>query len=297
MLSGREIAERVLLRLDLVPDKGGSAREAARHFLAYDMPVELLPDVVDAVLDLLPDPADQDEVRSGAKPVSELRIAMAFSEAADADRRRAVLARLLCDALSVLRVRADGRGLERRSDASAEMAFEEAVKEAAAAAADAGSAAAHLRTAWDCVHTLHPDPVKAYAEAIKAVESAAHTVVEPRRARATLGTMLGHLRANPHYFSLVIAGPDGQGDVGPLIGCLALLWEGQSSRHGSSATTREETLEESTMAVHMAVTLVQWFTSGAVQRSNAGDRKVSDSGHGRVVRRAVRNQRPGRGRL
>jgi hypothetical protein len=120
------------------------------------------------------------------------------------------------------------------------------------------------------VHALRPDPVKAYALAVKAVESAAHAVVEPRNARATLGTMLGHRRANRGRFSLVIGGPDGTGDVGPLIACLTLLWEGQSSRDGSSVPTRDETLEEAAMAVHLAVMLVQWFTSGAVRRSAAG---------------------------
>jgi hypothetical protein len=87
------------------------------------------------------------------------------------------------------------------------------------------------------VHALRPDPVKAYAQAIKAVESAAHALVEPRNAKATLGTMLGHLRSNRGRFSLVIPGPNGNGDVEPLIACMTLLWDGQ------------------------------WFTSGAVRRS------------------------------
>lgn len=30
--------------------------------------------------------------------------------------------------------------------------------------------------------------------------------------------------------------------MGPLISCVTLLWEGQTSRHGSSAPTRRETL-------------------------------------------------------
>jgi len=57
--------------------------------------------------------------------------------------------------------------------------------------------------------------------------------------------------------------------VEPLIACTALLWDGQSSRHGSSTPTRDETLEEATMAVHLAAALVHWFTSGAVRRSGA----------------------------
>ena len=253
------IASRLVLRLNLVlPDAEDDkdhdtlydSDEAARNFLAYGTPVGWLPDVADAVLDLLPVSSDGDQVGIAWK--------------ATVARLRATLGRLLHDALSVLRLRADGRGLERRSDVLAEAAFTEAVK-GAEAALDAGSAATHLRAAWGCVYALHPDPGKAYGEAIKAVESAAHAVVEPRRARATLGTMLGHLRDHPDRFSLVIAGPDGRDGVGPLIECLTLLWEGQSSRHGSSVPTREETLEEATMALHLAVMLVQWFTSGAVR--------------------------------
>jgi hypothetical protein len=120
---------------------------------------------------------------------------------------------------------------------------------------------------WACVHALRPDPVKAYALAIKAVESAAQALVESRNAKATLGTMLGHLKANRDRFSLVIGGPDGKGDVGSLIENMRLLWEGQTSRHGSSKPTRDEAPEEAAMALHLAVTLVQWFTSGAVRRS------------------------------
>ncbi len=135
------------------------------------------------------------------------------------------LSGLLDDALSVLRVEPGGGGLERRADASAEAAFGEAVR-SAKAAAGAGSAAVQLREAWGCVHTLRPDPVKAHAQAIKAVESAAHALVEPRNAKATLGTMLGHLRSNHDRFSLVIPGPDGKGDVGLLIACMTLLWDG-----------------------------------------------------------------------
>jgi hypothetical protein len=105
-----------------------------------------------------------------------------------------------------------------------------------------------------------------YGEAIKAVEAAAHAVLEPNQRLSTLGKMRGHLRANLNQFSLVIKGPDGRGDTGPLLGCISLLWDGQTSRHGSSSPTRPETLEEAVMAVHLAVMLVQWFTSGAVRR-------------------------------
>lgn len=83
-------------------------------------------------------------------------------------------------------------------------------------------------------------------------------------ATATLGSMIGALRNNQQGFALAIMGPGGPSDAGPLLECLSLLWRGQTSRHGFSRPTRPETLEEATMAVHLAVMLVQWLTSGAV---------------------------------
>jgi hypothetical protein len=117
------------------------------------------------------------------------------------------------------------------------------------------------------VHALHPDPGKGYAEAIKAVEAAAHAVIQPRHKRATLGSMLGHQRDNKDRFSMVITGGDSLADIDLLIGCMSHLREGQSSRHGSSVPTQVESPEEAAMALHLAVMLVQWFASGGVRRA------------------------------
>jgi hypothetical protein len=50
-------------------------------------------------------------------------------------------------------------------------------------------------------YALHADPGKGYAEAIKAVEATVHAVIQPRHKKATLGSMLGHLRDNKERFS------------------------------------------------------------------------------------------------
>lgn len=267
------IVERVMMRLDLVLpdaeadeyDQPDTARGRARRFLAYDTSVDLLLDVVDAVLDLLPAPPEFADLLTHppAQPLAR-RAGLVPGTATWVKGRRTLLDRVFGDSLSVLRVQPGGRGLERRSDALAEVAFGETAA-SAEAAPDAGSAAGQLREAWGCVYALRPDPVKGYWLAVKAVESAAHAVVLPDDAKATLGRMLGHLKASRDRFSLVIGGPGGRGEVGPLIECMRLLWEGQTSRHGSRSPTRDETLEEAVMAVHLAVMLVQWFTSGAVR--------------------------------
>jgi hypothetical protein len=221
--------------------------ETEARFLTSNTPVDLLADVVDAVLHLLPSFFD---------PLSfEPRL----------DPGRTELAWLLEDS-PVLRMQPSGDGLERWSGVLAKEAFAEAVR-SAGMTERAGSADGHLGKAWECVHASAPDPVRAYWEAVKAVEAAAHAVLEPNNSNATLGSMLGVLRAHPESFSLAISGRDGRaGDAGRLIACIELLWKGQSARHGSSTPTRPETLEEATAAVHLAVMLVQWFTSGAVRR-------------------------------
>ena len=47
---------------------------------------------------------------------------------------------------------------------------------------------------------------------------------------------------------------------------MELLWTGQTSRHGAQTVARRETQQETAMAVHLAVLLVHWFTTGAVRR-------------------------------
>jgi hypothetical protein len=126
----------------------------------------------------------------------------------------------------------------------------------------AGSAASHLHTAWEEIHAFEPDPVKAYSEAIKAVEAAAHAVIEPDNDESTLGTMIRELFDKDSKVSLAISG----GRVSTLRSMMSLLWFGQTSRHGGQYSTKLETFEQAEMAVHLAVTLVEWFASGKVRR-------------------------------
>jgi hypothetical protein len=178
----------------------------------------------------------------------------------------ATLARFLEEGASVYYVDIPGKRLARRADATAATAFQEATT-AAANKPDAGSAATQLKSAWDTIHALHPDAPKAYREAVSAVESAAHAIIEPNHPTAHMGTMLGHLRANTGKYTLAIPGPSGTGDIAPLLAMMELLWTGQTSRHGNKNPARLETQQEAQMAVHLAVALVNWFTSGAIRRA------------------------------
>ncbi|MGA5552372.1 hypothetical protein [Streptomyces pseudogriseolus] len=108
--------------------------------------------------------------------------------------------------------------------------------------------------------------MRAYSEAIKAVECAAHAVIQPNHAKATLDTMLGEIKGARHKFSTAIPAPAGD-PIAPAEAMMRTLWEGQTSRHGAQTETVPETLEAARAGVHLAAALVQWFVSGAVIRT------------------------------
>lgn len=178
--------------------------------------------------------------------------------------QRQSLQQLLDDSLSAYAISQDGRGLQNRADSTATAALTDSMA-AANARGDAGSAGDHLATAWAHAYAIRPDPVRAYSESIKAVEAAAHAIVEPNNAKATMGTMLRHMRNHPTDFLLMLPSPGVTIDA--VIGMMAALWAGQTSRHASQNPTRPETVGEARAAVHLAVALVQWFAAGVVRRS------------------------------
>jgi hypothetical protein len=214
--------------------------EPAKAVLLGTDGIELL-DVVDAVLGY------EDEEWSGLDEYGEL-------------------ARLLDAAGSAYRVNADKNGLELRITPTVRDAVGQTVTDAASVPAT-GSAADHLATAWQAAYGLHPDPVRAYSEAIKAVESAAHAVIQPNHARATLGTMLGEIGNARAKFTAAISTPAGKDPIAPVEAMMRTLWDGQTSRHGKQTATVPETLEAARAGVHLAATLVQWFASGAIVRT------------------------------
>ncbi|MCX4826243.1 hypothetical protein OG883_42050 [Streptomyces sp. NBC_01142] len=176
------------------------------------------------------------------------------------------LARLLDHAGSVYRVNDTGDGLEERITPTIRDAVRHTVAEADARPT-AGSAAEHLAIAWQAAYGLHPDPGKAYGEAIKAVESAAHAVIQPNHARATLGTMLGEIGNARAKFTTAISTSAGKDPIAPVEAMMRALWDGQTSRHGKQTGTVPETLDAARASVHLAAALVQWFASGAVART------------------------------
>ncbi len=131
-----------------------------------------------------------------------------------------------------------------------------------------GSASEHLDTAWKAAFGRDPNPTHAYAEAVKAVEAVAVPLVLPNDSDATLGKVIGHIRANAQSYSLVftthaeaIKGST-LTPVQAVIAMTDLLWSNQP-RHaeGDSRPAVAATQPQAELAVHIALTLVHTFRS------------------------------------
>jgi hypothetical protein len=127
-------------------------------------------------------------------------------------------------------------------------------------------AAQHLRLAWRAVYGRQPDPGKGYGEAIKGVEAAAIPVVLPTTTTGTLGKVIAALRDKPAKWAVILKHPEPERQVLILADMMDLIWKGQTGRHGDPDPNApiSVSLEQAQAAVHLAVTVVQWFTTGVV---------------------------------
>lgn len=261
------LAQRVALRLHLDPRDLRAVAEPAlspTDALVWGTTPEQLLDVVDAVLFLHPSHRLLEQSGQGAEHAPEqslLAVVYASTRNAAATPLQVAadsLRDLLADASSVWTVAEDARGLRRRIDSTATAAFSAAAL--AATTSEHHQAADDLAQAWAKTYGLHPDPSEAYRLAIRAVEHAAVPVVLPQNRAATLTQVRNHLKDAQAKWQLATGG-----DVATLTSMLTLLAAGQTDRHGGQAS-QPPTPAAVEMAVHLATTLVQWFTAGHVQR-------------------------------
>ena len=155
----------------------------------------------------------------------------------------------------------DTHCLERRVDGTAELA-------ALTVIGAAETAGLHLSKAWHLAYGRIPKPSESYHESIKAVEVAAIPIVVPNDGFATLGKVLGEIRAHPQKCTVTTpASSTAMPDSQLIIAMMDALWTGQAGRHGDPnlSIPAVQTCEEARIAVHLAVTLVQWFMTGAVR--------------------------------
>lgn len=141
--------------------------------------------------------------------------------------------------------------------------------------ARAGRAGIRLAKAWEQLYGLASNASEAYRLAILAVEDAAIPVVSPANLRATLGTVLHQLEGQGDWVLPMDRehSEAPSGDV--LVSMIRMLWHGQHDRHGGQpAMPGNVSIEEATVAVGLAVTLVQWFDAGLVRRRTETDPSV-----------------------
>ncbi|HEX8081151.1 MAG TPA: hypothetical protein VF557_13155 [Jatrophihabitans sp.] len=133
--------------------------------------------------------------------------------------------------------------------------------------ARAGRAGARLAKAWGELYGLTPDPSVAYGLAVKAVEDAAIPVVSPTNERATLGTVLAQIEQQGDWGLPMEREHDRAPSREVLISMMRMLWHGQHDRHGGQpAAPGDVSIEEATVAVSLAVTLVNLFDADVVAR-------------------------------
>jgi hypothetical protein len=123
---------------------------------------------------------------------------------------------------------------------------------------NAPSVAQHMTSAWNYAFGRNPNPGHAYSEAIKAVEAAAIPVVSPKDTTATLGKVIGGMRASPRRWRCELAdGSHGASSIEIIIAMMDLLWVNQTDRH---APVQPVTQAQAETAIHLALTLVQFFS-------------------------------------
>lgn len=156
--------------------------------------------------------------------------------------------------------REDDVGLVERVPAGVQESVESTIR-------NSGSAGQVLSRAWSHVHRFEPNDSAGYGDAVKAVEIAAVTVVQPDNAGATLGSVIAQMRQNGDW-RLPLREHAYAPSADMLLFMLRTLWHGHRDRHGS-VDYRDVTHEEARSAVALAATLVDWFASGAVARRDA----------------------------
>ncbi len=132
----------------------------------------------------------------------------------------------------------------------------------------AGRAGVRLAKAWEELYGVVPNASEAYRLAILAVEDAAVPVVSPKSANATLGTVLKQIEDQKDWKLPMVREHPRAMSAEIVVQIMRMLWYGQHDRHGGQPSAPGNvSVEEATVAVSLAVTLVHWFNVGIVQRS------------------------------
>ncbi|MYV53871.1 hypothetical protein GT042_15440 [Streptomyces sp. SID3212] len=186
---------------------------------------------------------------------------LALSELKPGDQACQQLETILEEAASVWRVGivAGKPGLVERIDATVQLAAE------ATGALDA-RAGRLLADAWKHAFSMHRDPSAAYRYAVRAVEAAAAPVISPKDSLPTLGKMISAFRDKPDKWDFYFKVDSTAAPKAVLLGMMQILWTNEYTRHVDPDVQAPLYVSqgEAESAVVLALSLVNWFASGAV---------------------------------
>ncbi|MEV7994882.1 hypothetical protein AB0O67_24115 [Streptomyces sp. NPDC086077] len=150
-------------------------------------------------------------------------------------------------------------GLVERIDATVQLAAE------ATGALDP-RAGRLLADAWKHAFSMNRDPSAAYRCAVRAVEAAAAPVISPNDTIPTLGKMISAFRSKPEKWNFSFKVDSATDPKSVLLGMIQILWTNEYSRHVDPdiKAPLHVSQEEAESAVVLALTLVNWFISGAI---------------------------------
>lgn len=136
-----------------------------------------------------------------------------------------------------------------------------------------GLAGTHLIKAWNNAYGYDGDASVAYSSAIKAVETLACPLIEPKNRMSTLGTALKALsdqhKSPKSTWDFTNENPkDADESVNTVVSMMKLLWHGQTGRHGSDPSVfTDATVEQAQAAVLLAATLVGWLNNDYLEKT------------------------------
>lgn len=156
--------------------------------------------------------------------------------------------------------RAGHRGLVRRVPVGVQLAVDSVIVRSE-------RAGVRLAKAWEELYGLTPSASEAYRLAILAVEDAAVPVVAPLNRSATLGTVLKQMEDQGDWCLSLSREHTKAPTADVLIGMMRMLWFGQHDRHGGQPSSPGDvSIDESQVALSLAVTLVNWFHARLIAR-------------------------------
>ncbi|MDX3576455.1 hypothetical protein [Streptomyces sp. FL07-04A] len=123
-----------------------------------------------------------------------------------------------------------------------------------------------LADAWKHAFSMHRDPSAAYRYAVRAVEAAAAPVISPKDTLPTLGKMISAFRSKPDKWNFAFKVDSATDPKMVVLGMMQILWTNEYTRHVDPDVQAplHVSQEEAESAVVLALSLVNWFASGAI---------------------------------